>query len=107
MSARLPAPSAPCHRFHADSPAACRGDPALARDRRRCAAELAQERVVLDVSRADLEDVRVFVDELDLRDLHDFRDELEVVAIAGRAEHAKTDFPEALEAVWRAARFER
>ena len=50
-------------------------------------AQLPQQREVLHVAGADLEDVRVALDELDLADLHHLGDELEIVAIGGRAQH--------------------
>ena len=71
------------------------------------AAELPQQREVLHVARADLQDVGVAFDELDLADLHHFGDELQIVPIGRGAQHAQPCFPESLEAVGRAARLER
>ena len=62
-------------------------------------AELAQQREVLHVARADLEDVGVLLDQLDLAEVHDLGDQLQVVAVGGVAQQPQPFFAQALEAV--------
>ena len=45
--------------------------------------ELAQQREVLHVARADLQDVRVALDQLELADVHHLGDEQQVVPVGG------------------------
>ena len=72
----------------------------------RDAAQLAEQREVLHVARADLEDVGVLVDQLDLTDVHHFGDQLQIVLIRSRTQHPQTFLAEPLEAVGRASRLE-
>ena len=58
-----------------------RGDAALEHHRLARAAELAEQREVLHVARADLEDVGVLADHLDLAGVHHLGDELQVVRV--------------------------
>ena len=82
------------------------GDAALEHDRLARVAQLAQQREVLHVPRADLKDVGVLVDDLDLADVHHLGDQLEIVGVGGIAQQPQALFAETLEAVGRAARLE-
>src|SRR6266850_1189196 len=84
-----------------------RGDAALEQHRLAGVTELPQQRVVLHVARAHLEDVAVLRDQLDLADVHHLGDDLEVVRIGRAAQHAQPLLAETLEGVRRAARLER
>ncbi len=84
-----------------------RGDAALEQDGLPRAPQLAQQREVLHVPRADLQDVGVARDDLDLADVHHLRHELHAVVIGGRAQHPQAVLAEALEAVGGAAGLER
>ena len=69
--------------------------------------QLAQQREVLHVARADLQNVGVALHQLELADVHDLRHQLQIVAVGRAAQHAQAFFAEPLEAVRRAARLER
>src|SRR5262245_21080946 len=84
-----------------------RGDAAFEQDRLPRVTELAQERVVLHVPRADLKDVAVLGNQLDLADVHHLGDDLEVVGVRRAAEHLQSLLAESLERIRRAARLER
>ena len=61
--------------------------------------KLAQQRVILHVARADLEEVGVAIDELDLADVHHLGDELQIVRVGAGPEHLQAFLAETLKAV--------
>ena len=69
--------------------------------------ELPQQREVLHVARANLEDVGVPVDQLDLAEVHHFGNQFQVLGARRVPEQAQPFLAEPLEAVRRAARLER
>ena len=69
--------------------------------------QFAQQRVILHVARADLEDVAVATDDVDLADVHDFRDQLHVFRVRRIAQQSEAFFAQPLKAVRRATGLER
>ncbi len=84
-----------------------RGNAALEHDGHRRMPQLAQQREVLHVARADLEDVGIALHQFELADVHDLGHELEVVAVRRGLEEPQPFLAEPLEAVRAAARLER
>ncbi len=84
-----------------------RGEPALEQHRLREVPDLAQQRVVLHVARADLEDVGVARQQRDLRGVHHLAHHREPVGVGGAAQDLEPLLAQALERVGRGARLER
>src|SRR5207247_9628189 len=82
-------------------------DAALQEHRLAHVPQLAQQREILHVARADLEDVAVAVDQLDLAKVHHFGDQLQVLRARGVSQQTQALLAKALKTVRRASRLER